>query len=367
MEYVERGSAKKYVYMKQRIAKTQRSARAIGLLYLFATLLLTALTCLSLVLSRNVENEMVKLSVMEFWKAFKEIKKFRFVAIPLITSALYGITLFVLLCNVLRSLSKLNWLFKRKASRVYGFNRNAYAMDDLGNAFSSSFICILVNHFLIALLDSACEIQTMFWICVGAGLVVHLFCGVCSGNISLFDIHSGIIEDERQVGSFSPLIRNLFQIAGTALAAVWFLKYARFGGYVWAFIVDFSGTFSALKANIKEILYFATEAVIVLLLIGMAIYALGRKEYDMDGREAPGRKAFLLLSFLATAATVFYYVYFKFEHAGAREILMTAIFVGAAFVADLCLTAFPLYKRRYRGDEVNSDDYLYERQENYGR
>ena len=122
-----------------------------------------------------------------------------------------------------------------------------------------------------------------------------------------------------------------------------------------------------MKSDIKALLYFATETVIVLLLIGMAIYALGRKEYDMDGRETPGRKAFLLLSVLATAATVFYYVYFKSEHAGAREILMTAIFVGAAFVADLCLTAFPLYKRRYRGDDVNGDDYLYERQERYGR
>jgi hypothetical protein len=367
MEYVERGSAKKYVYMKQRIAKTQRSARAIGLLYLFATLLLTALTCLSLVLTTNVENESAKLSVMHFWKAFKEIKNFRFVAIPLITSALYGITLFVLLCNVLRSLSKLNWLFKRKASRVYGFNRNAYAMDDLGNAFSSSFTCVLVNHFLIALLDFICEIQISFWICVSAGLLVHFLCGVCSGNISLFDIQSGIVEDERQVGSFSPLIRNLFQIAGTALAAVWFLKYARFGGYVYSFIVDFSGTFSVMKADMQEILYFATETVIVLLVIGMVIYALGRKEYDMDGREAPGRKAFLLLSFLATAATVFYYVYFKSEHAGAREILMTAIFVGAAFVMDLVLTAFPLYKRRYHGDEVNGDDYLYGRLEKHGR
>lgn len=363
MEYVERASAKKYVYMKQRIAKAQRGARAIGLSYLFATLVLSALTAFALVTCLNVENAAEKLSVMQFWKAFKEIKNFRSVATPLITAGLYGVTLFVLLCNILRSFSKLNWLFKRKASRVYGFNRNAYAMDDLGNAFSSSFTCILVNHFLIMLIDGSCKIQIAFWICVGVGLAVHFVCGIFSGRVSLFDIHSGIIEDERQVGSFSPFIRNLCQIALTSLAAVWFLKYSQFGGYVLAFITDFSGALAALKGDTKKILYLATETVTVLLLIGMAIYALSRKEYDMDGRETPGRKAFLLLSFLATGAAVFFYVYFKSVHAGAQDVLLTMIFVAAAFVADLCLIAFPLYKRRYRGDEVDGDDYLYARQE----
>ena len=363
MQYEERASAKKYVYMKQRIAKAHRSARFVGLSYLLATLVLFACTCLSLVSGLNAEYTVEKLSVFHFWEAFKEIKNFRFVAIPILSAGLYGLTLLVLLCNSSRSFSKLSWLFKRKASRVYGFNRNAYAMDDLGNAFSSSFTCILVNHFLIMLLNNHFfQIQTLFWVCVGVGLAVHLLCGVLSGRVSLFDIQSGIVEDERQVGSISPLVRNICQIACTALASWYLLKQTDIALTVQAFIVDFNGTLTILKQDLYEILRFATETALILLLVGMTSYAFSRKEYDMDGRETPGRKIFLVLSFLATGVAVFYYAYFQSTHAVAKEVLMIVVFLSVALALDLCLTAFPRYKRKYRGDEVDGDEYLYQSQ-----
>lgn len=366
MEYVERASAKKYVYMKQRIAKAQRNARAVGLLYLFATLVISVLTCFALVACFDIDHRVEKLSALHFWKAFKEIESFRYKSDAILTAGLYGATLFVLLCNILRGLSKLNWLFKRKASRVYGFNRNAYAMDDLASVFSSSFTCILVNHFLILLLNNYYELQTSFWVCVGVGLAVHFIGGVWSGNVSLFDIQSGIIEDERQVGSFSPVLRNLLQIAFTGLAAYCFTKQSIFREYVWGFAYDWRGELARLK-DVDALLYFASEIAIVTLLIGMTIYAFSNKEYDMDGRETPGRKTFLLLSFLATGVMIFYYVYFGEDAcfrtgsiaAQLQNIVWLLVFVATAFLADLCLIAFPRRKKKYQRDEIEDDRYLY--------
>jgi hypothetical protein len=146
------------------------------------------------------EQELAPIGVMEFWKAFTPDGIAALNTLPGIVKfsncVLYGLMLLGVVINVLRALGKLGWLFKKKASKSYGFNRNVYAMEDLGNIFSGSFGFIITVYFFIAILCGEVNPEMMLYIVLGGGLFIHLFAGVIGGKVSYFDIEDGeIIED----------------------------------------------------------------------------------------------------------------------------------------------------------------------------
>ena len=172
----------------------QRKAKAFGLLYLIATIALTALACLPLI-TFNDQTIGVKLGVMEFWTVFTQLGEgIQGIELSLAVAVIYGLMLFVLVINLLRSVCKLGWLFKKKASRLYGFNRNMYAMDDMGRRFSGSFAAIVSSHLLIMLLVAEVAIQPLAFAALGVGVFFHFACGIPAGNVSLFDTENGVVK-----------------------------------------------------------------------------------------------------------------------------------------------------------------------------
>ena len=216
-------SMQKGVYLKNRIARTRSRAKFVGIIYLLATIAFAALGCLPLLV-----NDLAPVGVMEFWKVFlpENFKLDTIEAILRVVNAVvYALVLLGLVVNVFKALSKLNWLFKRKASRTYGFNRNVYAMEDLGKIFSGSFALLIVGYFLMALISGGHEINMFMLIMLGAGLFIHIVFGWIGGKASQFSSDDGeIVEQKREVGRFVPFIRNLFQIAATFFMMYVFLQ-----------------------------------------------------------------------------------------------------------------------------------------------
>lgn len=342
---MKEGASQKYVYMKKRITKAQGNAKTVGFLYLLATLAVTALACLPLI---TISDELIthQLGVMSFWKVFVELANgAQPMVLALIVAVVYALMLVVLLVNVLRAFSKLGWLYKRKASRVYGFNRNVYAMDDLGKIFSSSFAAVVSAHLLIACLVASVEVQMLGYVVVGAGLFIHFVCGLAGGNVSLFDVENGLVEQKREVGRVSVVVRNVLQIAATAALFFYFITTHMLRVHIFDL---FAGKeLSELLAAPMELIVPAAEMLGVVFAFAMLRYALGSTEFDIEGKETAGRKNFLLFSFLALVcfggSLAYTYLIAKAELPQAT--LIMAGIAAAAFVLEIILCAFPKVKR----------------------
>ena len=354
---------KQYAYLKRRISKAQGKAKFVGVLYLIGTLAIAALCCLQLL---TVDG--ATLGVTEFWKPFLQLKpkdgivalvKANFTALAI--AVLYGGLLLTLLICVIKSLRSLGWLFKKKASKLYGFNRNAYAMDDMGAYFSTAFATAVGCHFLIVVLSGGVtEINMLAYALLGVGLVLHFLCGVVGGTVSLFSTDGELYEEKREVGSFSPFVRNLLQIVFTAVALYFFVEVNVISSALEEVLTN--GVKASLE-NWESLLIPALQVVSALWLIIMTGYATGIKEYDADGADAPGRKSFLWLSLLWFLTVGGELVYTQFVLKTAVENgtwIMTGV-AFAAFVLELCLRKLP--KNKYsQTDEVDTGVFM---KENY--
>ena len=349
---------KQYAYLKRRISKAQGKAKFVGVLYLIGTLAIAALCCLQLLTVNDAT-----LGATAFWKPFLQLKaeggivasiKANFIALAI--AVLYGILLLTLLICVLKSLRSLGWLFKKKASKLYGFNRNAYAMDDMGRCFSTAFATAVSCHFLIVVVaGGVTKINMLAYALLGVGLVLHFLCGIVGGTVSLFSTDGELYEEKREVGSFSPFVRNLFQIAFTAVAAYFFVKANTLRGALDEILAN------GLGQGVKSLIIPALQAVIAVWLVIMTGYATGMKEYDADGADAPGRKAFLWLSLLLflTAGGAVAYAKLMAKAEIDNGILIIAGVALAAFVVELCLRKFP--KNKYAPtDEVDTGVFMKE-------
>ena len=161
-------------FIRGRIDKSRRRAETVGLVYLFALIALTAVSCFALLTS-----DYASVGVQS---AFATVKAHDFGTVGAIikfaTSVLYLLTLLVLALGILKALTHLKNLFKKKVSRIYGLNANIDAMDSLGNIFSSGFACVIINHLLIyALCGSAATLTLYAYVALGLGFAVHFICG----------------------------------------------------------------------------------------------------------------------------------------------------------------------------------------------
>ena len=353
------GVSQRYAYMKQRIAKMQRKAKAFGLLYLIATIALTALACLPLI-TFNDQTIGVKLGVMEFWTVFTQLGEgIQGIELSLAVAVIYGLMLFVLVINLLRSVCKLGWLFKKKASRLYGFNRNMYAMDDMGRRFSSSFAAIVSSHLLIMLLVAEVAIQPLAFAALGVGVFFHFVCGIPAGNVSLFNTDDGVVEQRREFGNFSPFVRNLFQLVIVAAVAYFFVGCAQIRSTVDLLLVE--NGFAELMADPMSLITPALHLAILLILIGMIYYATGTIEFDPEGAEAAGRKRFLALSvlLLLCAGGAFVYGQFVAQTAVHQNVILIAVVALVAVIIELVLIGCPKMETENL-DEVDAGTYLTE-------
>lgn len=352
--------ARKYAYVKQRIASVQGKAKGVGFLYLIAILAITALALVFSLVSVEKAGLSVKLTVMKFWEIFKTAKgAYKANALHLAVAGIYGLMAFILVINVLRAFGKLGWLFKRKASRLYGFNRNMYAMDDLGNIFSGSFASVIVCHFIIALLATsvkAVKIEMFAYVVLGVGLFFHFIGGVLAGRVSLFETENGITELRREAGMGGAILRNIIQLAVAVAVGYFLLNFSQIRQTVDKIIDAPKVAFKDWKALLVP----AVQLVLLIWTIGLVTYATGTTEYDLEGAQASGRKGFLVWSLLTLLTAGGAFAYFKFvaKTTVSNNLLIIAIIALVAVLFELILIKLPLVKHRKESDEVDTTEYV---------
>ena len=352
--------AQKYVYIKQRIIKAQQKAKSVGVWYLLAMLAITVLACLPLM---TITDEAVthQLGVMTFWKVFTELGAgFAGKELALTVACIYALMLVILLVNVLRSFVKLDWLFKDKASRVYGFNRNMYAMDDIGNFFSGSLAAIVIAHLAIAFLVAQVTFHMLAYVCVGVGLFFHFVCGIAGGKVSVFETNEGVVEQAREVGSFGSFLRNVLQLVVCGAVAYFVLT----SGCVRTMVADIflSGNLSAYLAEPMKLLVPGLETIALVWWLGMTIYATSTKEYDLEAANAPGRKGFLIFALLGTlcmGASLAVSQFVMMTAITQTSMILTGIF-AVALILELVLINVPAVEEQKPqvNDDVDTGSYL---------
>ena len=287
-------------FLRKRIAKNRSRAAFVGVVYLFALFALAAAVCFPM-----LSAEVAAGGVTEFWKAFlpKNIKAINFRdggdVLQFVNVVLYALTSLILLISVLRALGKLNWLFKCKASKTYGFNRNRYAMESLGKTFGGCFAWVVnVNLFAYALCPDA-KIRLLLLIVLGGGVLVSLFGNVLGAKVSYFDIEAGgkIVEQARPVGRGVPFVRNLIQLCVAFGGAYLFLRANTLDTYLSPML-----TKGAMKgyfdSNFLVYIPMALQALSLLFIMILIKHATGIAEYSHDGADGAGMKTFRVVTFL---------------------------------------------------------------------
>ncbi len=297
------------VFLKKRIGKTRRRAKFVGLLYLLATIILAALACLPLI----DLGELAPLGATEFYKAFLDMQTDTTAGlIKVVNAALYGVLMLAVIINVFKALSKLNWLFKKKASKTYGFNRNVYAMEDLSRIFSGSFRAIVLVYFIIAVLAGHSAIPyvhgdiegiEMMLITIAIGLVFHFICGILGGKVSLFVVHEGVgvVEQKRNTGRFAPFVRNVVQVTVAF-------------GVMYCFLYDnkvqmlldcvLGGKMNYITENLMLFIPAILQTIAIIWIMVLVKHATSPTEYSIDGRFAPGMKRFRVCTFFLVLTSI---------------------------------------------------------------
>lgn len=337
----------------RRIKSTRAKAQWVGFFYLIATIAITALAVLP---TLNVDY----VNVLGDGKKLWEVTGALGANVATISAVLYAIMLLTLLINVFKILGKLGWLYKRKASLTYGFNRNALAMQSMGKIFSGSFAVVIVFNFLIALLNGTYGGAKLFdfaafdsllaanmfvtnlpnvLLIVAAGVVFHLFLGVWGGKISMFEIDEEtrmVVEVKRQVGRFAAFFRNTLQVVVSLVIACLLLQVNKLD----AFVAGLLG--GSVTLNIPEIL----QAVIVLCWLVLIVHATNTTEYNVLGAEGKGMKNFKVFIFFTLAASAALYVLggyelFKFDDVEGTNVLIIAGVSLVMFIIEILMRKAP--------------------------
>lgn len=297
-------------YLKNRIARNRGRAQFTGIVYLLSIIALAVVACMMPMF--DVEKQaLAPLGIMVFWKqftpeTFKALTSLEAI-ITFANAVLYGLMLLTVVINVFRALGKLGWLFKKKASKSYGFNRNVYAMEDLGAIFSGSFASIILTYFVIAILcGGANPVMPMYFV-LGGGIFIHFFAGIIGGKVSYFDIADGeISEEKRVVGRFSAFFRNVLQIAAVGAIMYFFLKTEVISAALHP-ILEKGGFNKYILAEPLLYIPAGLQILTFLCLIPLLVHATATTEYNIDGANGSGMKTFRVFSFfifLTAGATV---------------------------------------------------------------
>ena len=371
-------------YLKASIAGTRGRAKFAGIIYLLATIALAALVAI-MPLYDAAKQTLAPIGVMTFWQQFMPANFANLTTVDAIVkfvnAALYGLMLIGVVINVLRALGRLNWLFKRKASKTYGFNRNVYAMEDLGNIFSGSFAVILSTYFLIALVSGQLYPTMWMLVVVGLGAFVHLFAGFIGGKVSYFDIIDGEIEEQkRTVSRFPALFRNVLQLAAVGVILYFFLLVSNVHTVIGP-LMEVNGIQNYVMGQPMAYLSIVCQLLTVIFVLPLIKHATATTEYNIDGAYGRGMKTFRVFSFFtllsagATAACRYILGEITFTVANGatsfevvkyldKASIIIAVVALVMFIIELIMRKAPghkeekLEKKAKKEKKVNEDDFV---------
>ena len=218
--------------------------------------------------------------------------------------AVYALTLLIIAVSLLYCLSKVNWLFKRRASYVNGFNRNMYAMDAMAKCYSLSLITTVLCLFLVVLASNgtAANVNMYGYAVLGAGIGVHFVGGIIGGNVTLFTMGKRIQEEDRPNGLGMHLIRNVLQIGAAAWTAYLLMGQNRLYTAATSVLGIPFGAASVSSFDWMSLLPAAVELVAWVGLALMIVYACSAKEYNREGMCAFGIQRFTAFAIVTFAA-----------------------------------------------------------------
>ena len=320
------------IHLKKRIAATRGRAEFIGIVYLLAIIALVAVAAFVPML----QAEQAPLGVLSFWKVFTltNLKSLNTAeAIIEVTNAtIYGLMLLGLVINIFKALSKLNWLFKKKGSQTYNFNRNVYAMEDLGEIFSGTFASIIIFHFLIYLICGEMKILWPTYVVLGGGVFIHFFCGLIGGGASYFskDIRGNLIEKKRLIGLGAPFLRNLLQLIAVGGMIFFFVKGSDLHTFI-SPLLEKGGFQNYVLPNWMGFISVALQVLTIIWIVVLLTHATNITEFSIEGTEAAGMKNFRVFSF------------FTFLTAGGT-VVCKYLFGQAAFTTENAYTVVELVK-----------------------
>lgn len=349
---------KKPVSVKQRVAKTHAKAEFVGILYLIGTVFLAVMAFLPLIYGTSVG----KMSVVNFWKPILALKDIKGSSIPVAFNAgvaiLYAILLISVVINVIRCLSRLGRLFKKKASRINGFNRNAMAMEEMGKIFSGTYCVLIVFTFMIHLITGA-GFTNLFYFAVIIGLIVHFWGGLVGGNVSMFTVGKDVEEEKRTLGRVAPFFRNIAQLVFVGLI-MYFISQTNLmlNALKWLEKGAFTELFKGPKMDL--VYYGIIPGVQILICIWTVVllkHATASTEFHREGMEAPGMKNFRVFSIflLITAGALFGFMCFASTKrdfvAPQMGTLYIAIIALAALIEEFCMCRLPNVKGKVVEEE----------------
>ncbi len=333
--------------LKKSIARNRCRAIFVGVIYLLAILALAGAACLPLFVQDNAP-----VGIFEFYKVFmpKNLKNIKTAdqVISLVNGGLYALMLIWVGINFIISLFKISWLFKKRGSKMYGFNRNVYAMEDLGRLFSASYFVTVAAYFLIAIICGEWKVNYLALIVFGGGIVVHLFTAFIGAKVTYYDYVSGkIVEQKRVVGRFAPLFRNFLQLVVVFGGIYFFLVVCKIHTVI-APLLEKNGINNYVINHPLAYISIGLQALTVLCMLVLLKHATATTEYDVNGVNASGMKNFRVFSFfvfLTAAATaacryVFGEVVFSSTAAGTLVSVQKYWDFGSMILAGAALVMF---------------------------
>ena len=296
--------------LKRRVNAVHARAKLVGIVYLFATIALAVATALLPLVNGTIFAVEGKTPVVAFYDGVKsllevgfgEIFKTPSAILVLLQLLLYLILLIILLVNVFRALGKLNWLFKRRASYINGFNRNMYAMDSLGKRFSSSLASVVVFYVLFAMLTLPAEgvnapsIGLYGYAFIGVFALVRMVFGAMEGNVPLFTTGEKIVEKKRDHGVLIYFIRNFVQWAVVAGVLFFFIPASGFGSGLENMLSQIIVEGDKMYLINVQTLPVYTGLVALIGLIVMIKHATASTEYNRECNHTDGMKNFAIFS-----------------------------------------------------------------------
>lgn len=362
----------KATLLKKRVRIIQNRAKFVGMLYLIGLLALMALVvCMPLLKDTAIAPSGKKLVVLSFYQPFIDIfkggiKGLKSLSIEKIDNAfvalVFAILLLTMLIDFLRSLGKLGWLFKRRASYINGFNRNMYAMDDLGKRFTWSFVSIIASHVIIYLVTGTAKLTTYAYVALGLGLGIHFIAGLIGGTVTIFTTEEQIEEQTRDYGLFVYFVRNVLQLAVVGAVIFFLMKETVLfvKGKELLERLIFGAKDGGKGFNVKSYIPAIVELFAWIWVLVLMTHALGATEYNRDCSRGAGMANFAVFSLLLTltVGALVAFPYLKIGTAVAtlnKNLLIVAIVAFGGFLLDCIIRP---RSRELSQEEMDVEEYF---------
>ncbi len=376
--------------LKKRVRKIQKRAKFVGFLYLLGTIGLAAIAALfPLLIGTCIALDETAMPVLTFYQPLLDIfaSEEGFVLSAenitnLLIVVLFAAMLLTMIINVIRSFANLGWLFKRRASYSYGFNRNMHAMDDMAKKFSNSLYTMIMINLFICLLSGGLAAEgeegvmvTLFaYIALGVGLGFHFICGLIGGKVTLFllSTNNRVEEETRENGLFVFFIRNLIQIAIVFVIISMLMKESVFLATVQQIAALFGEEGAGL--DVMALLPGVVEVVAWLFIAVLAGHAFAPTEFNREGIIGSGMRNFAIFSFLTTLmlvvlamwpmlASMLGLVEAEEEVALNMNLIIAAVVAFVGFVLDCAIRPRERWEDGY--DEVDVEAYFQNGEQRY--